>query len=299
MMQRLATAAAQHPWRAIGGWIAALLVSLVLIVFFLGDALTGEAEQLNNPESQQAYDVLERVPAGPMDYTSDVILIRSEEVTTDDPRFEAAENEVRSALLSTPGVVNVAQEPAVRRRNPDRFPSKQGFNALQEELGVGTTDDVQVVVVSDQPSGETQAAIRRLAGEMEDDPAFRQVEVETHPNEGLAVIEAIPSGDSRDKQALESVRRLREKEVPGAQVLVTGETAESLDYRDLTNTWLPILIVFVLTLLGFGVAVSLLIDATIIRSVLLPAAMKLLGDWNWYFPSWLPWLPNFHVEGGK
>src|SRR5918994_4013492 len=117
MMRGLATAAAQHPWRAIGGWIAALLVSLVLIVFFLGDALTGEAEQLNNPESQQAYDVLERVPTGPMDYTSDVILIRSEEVTTDDPRFDAAESEVRSALLSTPGVVNVAQEPAVRRRN--------------------------------------------------------------------------------------------------------------------------------------------------------------------------------------
>ena len=61
--------------------------------------------------------MLERVPAGPMDYTSDVILIRSKEVTTDDPRFEAAEDEVRSALLSTPGVVNVAQEPVVRRRN--------------------------------------------------------------------------------------------------------------------------------------------------------------------------------------
>jgi RND superfamily putative drug exporter len=51
--------------------------------------------------------------------------------------------------------------------------------------------------------------------------------------------------------------------------------------------------------MGFGVAVSLLIDATIIRSVLLPAAMKLLGQWNWYLPKWLGWLPDFHVEGGK
>jgi putative drug exporter of the RND superfamily len=31
----------------------------------------------------------------------------------------------------------------------------------------------------------------------------------------------------------------------------------------------------------------------------LPAAMKLLGQWNWYLPKWLGWLPDFHVEGGK
>ena len=49
--------------------------------------------------------------------------------------------------------------------------------------------------------------------------------------------------------------------------------------------------------MGFGVAVALLIDATIIRSVLLPSAMKLLGDWNWYLPSWLEWLPRLQVEG--
>ena len=49
--------------------------------------------------------------------------------------------------------------------------------------------------------------------------------------------------------------------------------------------------------MGFGVAVALLIDATIIRSVLVPASMKLLGRWNWYLPSWLRWLPEFHVEG--
>jgi uncharacterized membrane protein YdfJ with MMPL/SSD domain len=35
-----------------------------------------------------------------------------------------------------------------------------------------------------------------------------------------------------------------------------------------------------------------LIDATIVRGVLLPASMKLLGDWNWYLPSWLQWLPQ-------
>jgi uncharacterized membrane protein YdfJ with MMPL/SSD domain len=48
--------------------------------------------------------------------------------------------------------------------------------------------------------------------------------------------------------------------------------------------------------MGFGVAVALLIDATIIRSVLLPAAMHLLGAWNWYLPSWLEWLPRIQIE---
>jgi uncharacterized membrane protein YdfJ with MMPL/SSD domain len=48
--------------------------------------------------------------------------------------------------------------------------------------------------------------------------------------------------------------------------------------------------------MGFGIAIALLIDATIIRSVLLPAAMGLLGRWNWYLPSWLEWLPHIQIE---
>jgi RND superfamily putative drug exporter len=44
--------------------------------------------------------------------------------------------------------------------------------------------------------------------------------------------------------------------------------------------------------MGFGLAVAVLIDATIIRGVLLPASMKVLGDWNWYLPKWLEWLPQ-------
>jgi uncharacterized membrane protein YdfJ with MMPL/SSD domain len=49
--------------------------------------------------------------------------------------------------------------------------------------------------------------------------------------------------------------------------------------------------------MGFGVALALLLDATLIRSVAVPATMALLGRWNWYLPSWLRWLPDVHVEG--
>jgi len=44
--------------------------------------------------------------------------------------------------------------------------------------------------------------------------------------------------------------------------------------------------------MGVGLAVAVLIDATLVRGVLLPASMELLGDWNWYLPRWLQWLPQ-------
>jgi len=50
--------------------------------------------------------------------------------------------------------------------------------------------------------------------------------------------------------------------------------------------------------LGLGLAVAVLVDATIIRCILLPAVMTLLGDWNWYLPSFLEWLPRVTVEAG-
>jgi RND superfamily putative drug exporter len=48
--------------------------------------------------------------------------------------------------------------------------------------------------------------------------------------------------------------------------------------------------------MGVGLAVAVFLDATLIRGVLLPAAMKLLGDWNWYLPGWLEWLPRLNME---
>jgi RND superfamily putative drug exporter len=49
--------------------------------------------------------------------------------------------------------------------------------------------------------------------------------------------------------------------------------------------------------MGFGLAAAVILDATIVRSVLVPATMKLLGARNWYLPRWLEWMPEIHIEG--
>jgi RND superfamily putative drug exporter len=57
--------------------------------------------------------------------------------------------------------------------------------------------------------------------------------------------------------------------------------------------WLPTLDI---KQLGVGLAIAVLLDATLIRGVLLPATMKMLGEWNWYLPRWLAWLPRVSIE---
>jgi uncharacterized membrane protein YdfJ with MMPL/SSD domain len=91
----------------------------------------------------------------------------------------------------------------------------------------------------------------------------------------------------------------------------TGETGAAVAWgvsttaRIITGAALIIVAVFIgfamgdlvmFQQMGFGVAAALLIDATIIRSVILPSAMVLLGRWNWYLPSWLRWLPRIEIE---
>jgi uncharacterized membrane protein YdfJ with MMPL/SSD domain len=94
----------------------------------------------------------------------------------------------------------------------------------------------------------------------------------------------------------------------------TGDTTDAVTFgvastaRIITGAALIIVAVFsgfargeliMFQQMGFGVAAALLIDATVIRSVLLPSAMKLLGDRNWYLPGWLAWLPRLQVEGAS
>jgi RND superfamily putative drug exporter len=92
----------------------------------------------------------------------------------------------------------------------------------------------------------------------------------------------------------------------------TGNTEEAVVHgiaatgRIITGAALIIVVVFtgfaagqlvMFQQMGFGVGVALLVDATLIRMVVVPAAMTVLGRWNWYLPSWLYWLPELHVEG--
>ena len=51
--------------------------------------------------------------------------------------------------------------------------------------------------------------------------------------------------------------------------------------------------------MGFGLGAAVLLDATIVRSLLVPSVMRILGDRAWYFPSWLEWMPNIAIEGRK
>jgi RND superfamily putative drug exporter len=92
---------------------------------------------------------------------------------------------------------------------------------------------------------------------------------------------------------------------------VSGDTRASVSWgvsstaRIITGAALIIIVVFLgfamgdmvmFQQMGFGVAVALLLDATVIRSVVLPSLMGLLGRWNWYLPRWLEWLPELRVE---
>src|SRR5206468_11956594 len=94
----------------------------------------------------------------------------------------------------------------------------------------------------------------------------------------------------------------------------TGDTTDAVTFgvsstaRIITGAALIIVAVFagfaagelvMFQQMGFGVAVALLIDATVIRSVVLPATMHLLGRWNWYLPRWLDWLPHAEVDGAR
>ena len=92
----------------------------------------------------------------------------------------------------------------------------------------------------------------------------------------------------------------------------TGDTDEAVAFgvgstaRLITGAALIIIAVFagfargdlvMFQQMGFGVAVALLLDATVIRSVILPSVMGLLGDRIWYLPRWLDWIPHLEIEG--
>jgi uncharacterized membrane protein YdfJ with MMPL/SSD domain len=316
---------------------------------------------------------------------------------------------------------------------PDSTVAKQGLLALQRDFPGGATDPVNIVVDGSPSDSGTRQGIARLRAELAGDRDFaaRALTVETGPRIAVASVPLTVEPSSARGSA--AVDRLRDDYVPAAfgsradRVLVGGAPAEARDSFAVNAGWLPIVIVFVLTLsfllllvafrsiaipltaiavnllsvgaaygilvlvfqrgvgadllgfteveridawvpiflfsvlfglsmdyqvfllsriherwaatgdtpgaivhgvsstarlitgaaaiiivvftgfasgqlvgfqeMGFGIAVALALDATVVRLLLIPAAMRLLGERNWYLPGWLQWLPNVQVEG--
>jgi RND superfamily putative drug exporter len=96
------------------------------------------------------------------------------------------------------------------------------------------------------------------------------------------------------------------------EYLLSGDNSQSVIFgisntaRVITSAALIMISVFlgfvtnpdpILKMMGLGLATAIFVDATIVRVVLVPASMKLMGDANWWFPKWLEWLPRLDIEG--
>ena len=318
---------------------------------------------------------------------------------------------------------------------PDRLAAKQGYLALNTEFPGETTEPVEIVIDGEAASPSVRSGIEGLRERLAGEDLLGRAEPETNRAGDLTVLTVPIQGDPLGEDAVDAVRELRDEHIPHAfpdpavEVLVAGDTAESIDESDTMGRWLPIVFSFVLGLslvlltiafrslvvalkaiavnllsvgaaygllvlvfqegvgnelfgfpqvdtieawvplflfavlfglsmdyhvfllsrirerylqtgdngdaiahgvgstgriitgaaliivavfsgfargdlvmfqqMGFGVAIALLLDATLVRLVLVPAAMQLLGERNWYLPTWLRWLPDIHVEGAK
>ncbi len=317
---------------------------------------------------------------------------------------------------------------------PDDTFAKSGVLALERSFpGVTTNDPAQIVISGDIDSTEVSAAITALEVSVADDPDFGPADLQVADDHGTALVSVPLVGAPDNSQARRGLDRLRGALIPAAfdgtatTVLVGGATAENVDYSDVINHWLPIVLAFVLGLsfllltivfrslvlsatavilnllsvgaaygllvlvfqhgmgadllgfqqverveawvpvflfsvlfalsmdyhvfllsrireryaetgdsnqavvhgiaatgrlitgaaliivvvftgfaagqlvmfqqMGLGVGAALLVDASLIRMVVVPATMSLLGRWNWYLPGWMDWLPELHVEG--
>jgi putative drug exporter of the RND superfamily len=101
---------------------------------------------------------------------------------------------------------------------------------------------------------------------------------------------------------LSRVKELVDQGVPTDQAVERGIRSTASTVTSAAAVMIAVFAIFAslrtldIKQLGVGLAVAVLLDATLIRGVLLPAAMKLLGDWNWYLPRWLEWMPRLSAE---
>jgi len=101
---------------------------------------------------------------------------------------------------------------------------------------------------------------------------------------------------------LSRVKELVDRGVPTDEAVASGIRTTASTVTAAATVMVAVFAIFaslqaiMIKQMGVGLAVAVLLDATVIRGVLLPAAMKLLGDWNWYLPRWLEWLPRLNGE---
>jgi len=97
------------------------------------------------------------------------------------------------------------------------------------------------------------------------------------------------------------IKEAYEKGASSDEAIAIGVKATAGTITSAAAIMVAVAVVFIFTReisikqFGFGLATAILIDATVIRSILLPASMKLLGEWNWYLPGWLRWLPQIRM----
>jgi len=102
---------------------------------------------------------------------------------------------------------------------------------------------------------------------------------------------------------LSRVKELVDRGIPTSQAVERGIRSTASTVTSAAFVMVAVFAIFAslsaldVKQMGVGFAVAVLLDATLIRGVLLPAAMKLLGDWNWYLPRWLEWLPRLKPAG--
>jgi len=101
---------------------------------------------------------------------------------------------------------------------------------------------------------------------------------------------------------LSRIKELVDGGMPTEQAVATGIRRTAGTVTSAAVVMVAVFAIFVslrtldIKQMGFGLAAAILIDSTLVRAVLLPAVMKLLGEWNWYLPRWLEWLPRFDSE---
>ncbi|HSC49826.1 MAG TPA: MMPL family transporter [Gaiellaceae bacterium] len=104
---------------------------------------------------------------------------------------------------------------------------------------------------------------------------------------------------------LSRIKELVDGGMPTEQAIATGIKRTAGTVTSAAVVMVAVFAIFVtlrtldIKQMGFGLAAAILIDSTVVRAVLLPAVMKLLGEWNWYLPRWLEWLPRVEFEGER